>query len=156
MAAREVGAESTSPCTWMKHLPNLLRNKANSQQYPSIYEDRRPKSIEDTVKTHGKGIASGQKCPWDHLRDQGNCSPRSAPAGPAAGLLEERRVNGSLPCQTRLEQHCERPGCLKLQGRELGRSGKPTETMGAGWGELRVGPCGTLTWTVPCIAGEVG
>ena len=35
----------------MKHLANLLRNKANSQQYPSVYEDRRPKSIEDTEKT---------------------------------------------------------------------------------------------------------
>ena len=60
MSAREVGVESTSPCTWVKHLPDVLRNKANSQQYPSIYEDRKPKSIEDTEKTDGKGIASGQ------------------------------------------------------------------------------------------------
>ena len=52
-----MGAESTSPCTWVKHLADLLRNKANSQQYPSIYEDRRPKSIEDTEKTDSKGIA---------------------------------------------------------------------------------------------------
>ena len=58
----EIGGsrESTSPCTQVKHLANLLRNKANSQQYPSIYEDRRPKSIGDTEKTDGKGIASGQ------------------------------------------------------------------------------------------------
>ena len=28
--------------------------------------------------------------------------------------------------------------------------------MGAGWGELRVGPCGALTRTVPGLAGEVG
>ena len=53
-------AESTSLCTWVKHLANLLRNKVNSQQYPSIYEDRRPKSIEDTEKPDGQGIASGQ------------------------------------------------------------------------------------------------
>ena len=33
---------------------------------------------------------------------------------------------------------------------------KPTETMGAGWGELRVGPYGALTWTVLSLAGEVG
>ena len=59
-----MGAESTSPCTQVKHLANLLKNKANSQQYPSVYEDRRPKSIEDTEKTDGKGIASGQKGPW--------------------------------------------------------------------------------------------
>ena len=60
MEAREVGVESTAPCTWVKHLADLLRNKANSQQYPSVYEDRRPKSIEHTEKTDGKGIASGQ------------------------------------------------------------------------------------------------
>ena len=59
----------------MKYLAHLLRNKENSQQYPSIYEDRKPKSIEDTEKTEGKGIASGQKGPWDQHGDQGNCSP---------------------------------------------------------------------------------
>ena len=113
-----MGAESTSPCVSVKHLPDLLRNKANSQQYPSIYEDRRPKSIEDTEKTDGKGIASGQKGPWDQRGDQGDCSPRPAPAGPAAGLLGESQVNGSLPCQTSPKQHRERPGCLKSQGGE--------------------------------------
>ena len=105
MAARWVGAESTSPHTWVKHLANLLRNKANSQQYPSIYEDRRPKSIEDTENTKGKGIASVQKSPWDQPRGQGNCNPRPTPAKPVAGLLGESWVNGSLPRQTRLEQH---------------------------------------------------
>ena len=100
-----MGAESTSPCTWVKHLADLLRNKANNEQYPSVYEDRRPKSIEDTEKTDGKGIASGQKGPWDQHRDQGDCSPRPAPARPAAGHLGESWVNSSLPCQTRIEQH---------------------------------------------------
>ena len=28
--------------------------------------------------------------------------------------------------------------------------------MGTDWGDLRVGPCGTLTQTVPGLAGEVG
>ena len=70
-----MGAELTSLCTWVKHLPILLRNKANSQKQPSIYEDRRPKGIEDTEKREGKGIASGQKGPWDQHGDQGNCSP---------------------------------------------------------------------------------
>ena len=69
MVAILVGAESTSPCTLVKHLADLLRNKVNSQQYPSIYEDRRPKSIEDTEKTDGKVIASGQKDPWDQIGD---------------------------------------------------------------------------------------
>ena len=113
-----MGAESTSLCTWVKHLADLLRNKVNSQQHPSVYEDRRPKSIEVTEKTDSKGIASGQKCPWGQHGDQGNCSPRPAPAGPATGLLGDSCANGSLPCQTRLEEHRERPGCLKLQGGE--------------------------------------
>ena len=108
-----MGAELTSPCTWVKHLPILLRNKVNSQKQLSIYEDRRPKSTEDTEKTDGKGTASGQKGPWDQHRDQGSCSPRPTCAEPAAGLLGESRVNGLLPCQTKPEQHCERPGCLK-------------------------------------------
>ena len=70
----------------------------NSQQHPGVYKYRRPKSIEDTEKTDGKGIASGQKGPWDQSGDQGDCSPRPAPAGPATGLLGESQVNGSLPC----------------------------------------------------------
>ena len=82
----------------VKHLPILLRNKVNTQKQPSIYEDRRPRSIEDTEKTEGKGIASGQKGPWDQSRDQGDYSPRPTPAGPATGFLGESQVNGSLPC----------------------------------------------------------
>ena len=87
-----MGAELTSLCTCVKQLPILLRNKVNSQKQPSIYEDRKSKSREDTEKTEGKGIASGQKCPWDQRRDQGSCSPRPTPAGPAAGLLGESWV----------------------------------------------------------------
>ena len=78
-----MGAESTSPCTQVKHLADLLRNKANSQQYPSVYEDRRPKSIENAEKTDGKRIASGQKGPWNQRRDQGGFSRR--PTGPTCG-----------------------------------------------------------------------
>ena len=118
MAARQVGAELTSPCTWVKHLPILLRNKVNSQKQPSVYEDRRPKSTEDTEKTEGKGISSRQKGPWDQCGDQGGCSPRPALAGPATGILRESPVNGPLSCQTRPEQLCERPGCPKSQGGE--------------------------------------
>ena len=36
------------------------------------------------------------------------------------------------------------------------KCGKHMETTGTGWGELRVGPCGALTRTVPSLAGEVG
>ena len=91
-----MGAELTSPYTWVKHQPTPLRNKANSQKQPSIYEDRRTKSTEDIEKTEGKGIASRQKGPWDQHGDRGGCSPRTARAGPATGLLGESRVNGPL------------------------------------------------------------
>ena len=76
-----MGAELTSPCTWVKHLPTLLRNKANSQKQTSVYEDRRPKSTEDTEKTESKGISSGQKGPWDERGDKGSCSLRAAHMG---------------------------------------------------------------------------
>ena len=58
-----MGAELTSLCTWVKHLPTPLRNKANSQKQPSVYEDRRPKSTEDTEKTEGKGLLQDKKVP---------------------------------------------------------------------------------------------
>ena len=92
-----MGAESTSPCTQVKHLADLLRNKANSQQYPSVYEDRGPKSIEDTEKTNGKGTASGQIGPGDQHGDQ-----RTAAQGPhPPSLLQDSRERAgycSLPC----------------------------------------------------------
>ena len=83
----------------------------------------------------------------------------AAPSPWLLGLLQdfwESWVNNSLPCQTSLEQHRERPGCLKLQGGEYGRSGKHTETVGTNWGELRVGPSGALSQTVPSLAGDMG
>ena len=45
-AGREDGGEiagSTYPCTRVEYLADLLRNRVNSQQYLSIYEDWRPK-----------------------------------------------------------------------------------------------------------------
>ena len=60
MAGRKVGAESTSPWERVKHLADPLRNRVNSQRYSSIYEDCRPKIVEDTEKSHGKKSASGQ------------------------------------------------------------------------------------------------
>ena len=60
MVARQVGVESTSPCARVKHLADLLRSRVNSQQYPSIYEDWRPKIIKDIGKSDGKQSASGK------------------------------------------------------------------------------------------------
>ena len=48
------------PCTQVKHLAKLLRNRVNSQQYPSIYKDWRPNIVEDIEKSDSKESASGQ------------------------------------------------------------------------------------------------
>ena len=56
MAARYVGAESTSPWALVKRLADL-KNRANSQLYSSIYEDQRPKILEDIAKSDGKKSA---------------------------------------------------------------------------------------------------
>ena len=58
-----MGAELTSPCTRVKHLPTPVRNKVNSQKQPSVYEDRRTTSTEDTEKTEGKGLLQDKKVP---------------------------------------------------------------------------------------------
>ena len=50
MATGQVEAESTYPCTRVKHIAVLLRKKEISQQDPSIYEDRTPKIIEELKK----------------------------------------------------------------------------------------------------------
>ena len=36
-----------------------LRNRANSQQYSSIYEDQRPKIVEDIEKSDGETMKPG-------------------------------------------------------------------------------------------------
>ena len=58
-----------------------------------------------------------------------------SPAGSAAGFLGENQFNGSLPYQTRFEQHQEGPGCLKSWGGDKDEMASiqghyaPTETM---------------------------
>ena len=47
------------PLAPVKYLADL-RNRANSQWYFSIYEDQRPKIVEDIEKSDGKESASGQ------------------------------------------------------------------------------------------------
>ena len=42
--------EPSSPCAQLEHLPDLLRNRVNIQQNPSLYEVWRPKIIEDIEK----------------------------------------------------------------------------------------------------------
>ena len=59
MAAREVGAESTSPWALVKPLAYLLRKRANSQWYSTIHEDWRSKIIEDIEKSDSETIKPG-------------------------------------------------------------------------------------------------
>ena len=54
-----MGVESTYPCAQVKNLADLLRNRVNSQRYPSIYEDQRQKIVEDIEKSDGKTIKPG-------------------------------------------------------------------------------------------------
>ena len=49
------GSRVHFPSAPVKHLPDL-KNRANSQRYSSIYEDRRPK-IEDIERSDGKKSA---------------------------------------------------------------------------------------------------
>ena len=49
------GSRVHFPSTPVKYLADL-RSRANSQQYSSIYEDRRPK-IEDIKRSNGKKSA---------------------------------------------------------------------------------------------------
>ena len=44
------------PSAPVKHLADL-RNRVNSQQYSSLYEDQRPKIVEDIEKSDGKKSA---------------------------------------------------------------------------------------------------
>ena len=60
---RQLGEQSTFPCTRMKHIANFLRNRANSQQYPSIYEDWKLKIVEYTEKSDKKMKAVNTRIP---------------------------------------------------------------------------------------------
>ena len=51
--------EPSSPCAKLEHLADLLRNRVNSQQNPSLYEVWRPKIVEDIEKQREE-IALGQ------------------------------------------------------------------------------------------------
>ena len=48
-----MGVESTSLWARVKHLADLLRNRGNSQRHSSIYEDWKPKTVEDFEKSDG-------------------------------------------------------------------------------------------------------
>ena len=84
-------------------------------------------------------VFQDNKVPGTRRGTRAAAAPGLAPSGSAEGFLRWSQVNGSLPCQTRFEQHQEGPGCLKSQrgnkdkvANTQGRCA-PTETVDAGW-----------------------
>ena len=74
------------------------------------------KTVEDVEKPDSKESALGNKVPGTSVGTRAIAALGPVPAGSAAGFLGESQVNGSLPCQTRFEQHQDGPECLKLLG----------------------------------------
>ena len=72
---RQVGVELTSPCTWVKHLPTLLRNKANSQKQPSVYEDRDQKVQRTLRKQKVRGLLQDKKVPGTNAGTRAAAAP---------------------------------------------------------------------------------
>ena len=58
-----MGAESSSPCTPLEHLADLLRNRVNSQWNPSLYEVWMPKIVEDIEKQTVRRLCWDGKVP---------------------------------------------------------------------------------------------
>ena len=100
----EIGGSGVHfPLTPVKHLTDL-RNRANSQRYYSIYEDRRPK-IEDIEDLTGRRVLKDNKVPGTSTGTRAAEAP-SRGTGSAAGFLGESQAG-----------LCERPGaCLDWGG----------------------------------------
>ena len=80
-----MGAELTSPCTWVKHLPTLLRNKANSHKQPSVYEDRDQKVQRTLRKQKVRGLLQDKKVPGTNAGTRA----AAAPGPPMQGLQQD-------------------------------------------------------------------
>ena len=143
----------------MKHLADLLTNRVNSQWYPSIYEDWRPKIIEDIEKSDGKERASGQQSPWDQW-GPGQLKPQTwGPPGLPQGSWERARSTAPSPAKQGLSSTKRDLYAWSCWG-EYGRSGKHTGAVCTHWdcGHWlgRVGQSQTLTWSIPSLFGEWG
>ena len=81
-----MGAEPSSPCAQLEHPAELLRNRENCQQNPSLYEVWRQKFAEDIEKQKVRRL------PWDS-KVPGICTETKATEAPglapAAGYGEE-------------------------------------------------------------------
>ena len=80
------GSRVHFPSAPVKHLADL-RNRANSQRYSSIYEDRRPK-IEDIERSDSKRVLKDNKVPGTCTGNRAVEAPGPG-TGSAAGFLGE-------------------------------------------------------------------
>ena len=114
MAARQVGAEPSSPSVQLEHLADLQRNLGNSQQNPSLYEVWRPKIVEDIEKQTVKRLHWDGKVPGICAGNQATEAPGPIPA---AGYREEPQNISSLLYQSREgSRRQEGPGDQKYLG----------------------------------------
>ena len=79
---------------------DLLRNKANSQQHPSIYEDRRPKTIEDTEKKQMvRGLLQDKKVPGTSVGTRATAAPVLCLLGLLQDSWERARLMAPFPAK---------------------------------------------------------
>ena len=95
-----MGVEITSPCTWVKHLPILLRNKANSQKQPSVYEDRKPKVQRTLRKQKVRGLLQDKKVPGTNA----GIRAAVAPDPPMRGLPQDSWERAGLTAPSAAKQ----------------------------------------------------
>ena len=87
-----MGAELTSLCTWVKHLPILLKNKANSRKQPRVYEDRRQKGQRTLRKQKVRGLLQEKKIPGTKVGTRAT----AVPGPPLPGLPQDVRERARL------------------------------------------------------------
>ena len=98
-----MGAELTSPCTWVKHLPTLLR-KRTAKSSPAFMKIGDQKVQRTLRKQKVRGLLQDRKVPGTSVGTRA-AEATGWGAGSAAGLLGERQAG-----------LCERPGACLDQG----------------------------------------
>ena len=89
-----MGAEPTCSCTQLGHLANLLKNRVNSQQNPSLYEVWKPKIAEDIEKQMVRRLSRDGKIPGTCTGTMTAVVPGMAPGAGDGGC--HRNFGGEL------------------------------------------------------------
>ena len=74
-----MGAEPSSPCAQLEHPAELLRNRENCQQNPSLYEVWRQKFAEDIEKQNVRRLPWDSKVPGISVGTKAAMAPSLAP-----------------------------------------------------------------------------